>query len=139
MCSYTARQITETLQKEGADIHLRTVRYYTQIGLVPDLETVGKRRVYTDKHLAYFRAILTLARTGRTLAEIQEKLQGLSIDAIQKIGRQMFLYQSKNLLTSETTKINEDAFVTLSSNVSRQKKQKIIDSISKIIDGDDQQ
>ncbi|GGL61741.1 MerR family transcriptional regulator [Sporolactobacillus putidus] len=138
MSSYTAKQITELLQREGADIHLRTIRYYTQIGMVPPLETAGNKRVYTDNHLAYFRAILTLSKTGETLASIQQKLQALSIDEIKKIGKQMTLYQSENLITRETTRINDDAFITLSSNVPEQMKQKIVDSISNIMKEDEE-
>lgn len=138
MSSYTAKQITELLQQEGADIHLRTIRYYTQIGMVPPLETVGNKRVYTDVHLAYFRAILTLSKTGETLASIQQKLQALSMDEIKKIGKQMTLYQSENLITRETTKINDDAFITFSSNVPEHMKQKIVDSISNIMKEDEE-
>ncbi|MDD9149069.1 MerR family transcriptional regulator [Sporolactobacillus sp. CQH2019] len=133
MPGYTAKQITELLQREGADIHLRTVRYYTQIGMVPPLETVENKRVYTDNHLAHFRAILTLSKTGETLASIRKKLQALSMDEIKKIGKQMTLYQSENLITRETTKINDDAFITLSSNVPEQMKQEIVDSVSRIM------
>ncbi|ERI10306.1 MerR family transcriptional regulator, partial [Aneurinibacillus aneurinilyticus] len=56
MHTYTAKQITDILQSEGQNINLRTVRYYTQIGMVPPLELVGNKRVYTDHHLYYIRA-----------------------------------------------------------------------------------
>ncbi|WP_217565476.1 MerR family transcriptional regulator, partial [Micrococcus sp. GbtcB5] len=68
METFTAKQITEILQKEGTNINLRTVRYYTQIEIVPPLELVGNKRAYTEKHLHYFRAIITLSKTGETLA-----------------------------------------------------------------------
>lgn len=136
MSNFTAKQITELLQQEGTDIHLRTIRYYTQIGMVPPLETVGNRRVYTENHLAYFRAIVTLSKTGETLASIQQMLQKLSIDEIKKIGRQMTLYQSENLVTRETTKINDNAFITLSSTVNPEVRKKIVDYVSKIMKED---
>ncbi|MGO4374805.1 hypothetical protein AB4Z21_29450 [Paenibacillus sp. MCAF20] len=41
MEQYTAKQLTEVLQHEDAGMNLRTVRYYTQIGVIPPLETVG--------------------------------------------------------------------------------------------------
>ncbi|TGA96293.1 MerR family transcriptional regulator [Sporolactobacillus shoreae] len=139
MPNYTAKQITELLQQEGADIQLRTIRYYTQIGMVPPLETVGNRRVYTEKHLAYFQAIVTLSRTGETLSSIQNKLQKLPIEEIKKIGRQMPFYQSINLSTRETTKINDDAFITLGSNVNPEVRKKIVNSISRIMKEDGKQ
>lgn len=139
MSHFTAKQITELLQGEGADIRLRTVRYYTQIGMIPPLETAGNKRVYTETHLAYFRAIITLSRTGETLADIQERLQNLSLDQIKKIGKQMTLYQTENVIARETTKINDDAFITLSSNVEPEVKKRIIASISRIMKEDEKQ
>ncbi|RBN39558.1 MerR family transcriptional regulator, partial [Priestia megaterium] len=41
MNTYTGKQITELLNNEGADLNLRTVRYYTQIEIVPPLVLVG--------------------------------------------------------------------------------------------------
>ncbi|WP_028983683.1 MerR family transcriptional regulator [Sporolactobacillus terrae] len=137
MKTFTAKQMTEQLQHEGADLQLRTIRYYTQIGIIPPLETVGKRRVYTEIHLAYFRAIVTLSNTGETLASIQEQLKKMSLDQIKKIGNQMTLYQSQTLINHETTKINDDAFITLSSRINDEVKQKIVDSVSKIMKEDE--
>lgn len=135
MNTYTAKQITDILQKEDANINLRTVRYYTQIGVVPPLELVGNRRMYTDKHLHCFRAVLTLAKTGESLAAIQERLQILSLDEIKKIGEQMPFYHSNNFLERETHKVNEDVLITLSPRVSAETKQKVINSVSQIIKG----
>ncbi|GED13541.1 MerR family transcriptional regulator [Aneurinibacillus migulanus] len=133
MNMYTAKQLTTLLQEEGADINLRTVRYYTQIGILPPLELVGNKRVYTDKHIHYVRAILTLARTGESLASIQEKLQDLPLDAIEKIGAQRALYQPGHVLENETHKIGEDVFITVSPRISAEVKQKMLDSVSRIL------
>ncbi|WP_100488305.1 MerR family transcriptional regulator [Sporolactobacillus pectinivorans] len=133
---FTAQQITDVLKNSDININLRTVRYYTQIGMVPPLQTVGKRRVYTDVHLAYFRAILTLAKMGETLATIREELKDQSIDEIKKIGDQITLYQSNKILNRETTKINDDAFIILNSRINPETKQKIFDSISEIMKED---
>lgn len=138
MSIYTAKQITELLQNEGVSIHLRTVRYYTQIGMIPVLETVGNRRVYTDIHLTYFRAIITLSRTGETLSDIQKRLHGLSLNEIERIGKQMDIFQTRNVMQHETTKIDDDTFITLSSDVPEQLKNKIVDSISNILKGDNE-
>lgn len=136
MHTYTAKQITDILQSEGQNINLRTVRYYTQIGIIPSLELVGNKRVYTDKHLHYIRAVLTLARTGESLASIQERLRSLSLEAIEKISEQMPLYQSKVILENETHKITEDVFITLSPKISVETKQKVINTVSQILKGE---
>jgi DNA-binding transcriptional MerR regulator len=101
---YTAKEITEVLQKEGVSISLRTVRYYTQIGIIPTLELVGNKRVYTDNHLNYIRAILTLSKTGESLGDIQEKLKQLSPEDIQKIGDQMALLKKIIILSFLSSK-----------------------------------
>ncbi|MED0992350.1 MerR family transcriptional regulator [Bacillus nitratireducens] len=136
METFTAKQITEILQKEGANINLRTVRYYTQIEIVPSLELVGNKRAYTEKHLHYFRAIITLSKTGETLASIQEKLKEMSLEEIIKIGERMTFYQSDKILQHETHKVNDDVFITLSANVSDELKQQVINSVSQILKGE---
>lgn len=132
---YTAKQLTEILQNERADINLRTVRYYTQIGLLPPLEVIGNKRVYTNKHLSYLRAILTLSKTGQSLSDIQTKLQSLSLEEIEQIGKQMALYISGKILENETHKVSDDVFITLSPKISAELKQKVIDSVSQILKG----
>ncbi|HDX9628805.1 TPA: MerR family transcriptional regulator [Bacillus cereus] len=136
METFTAKQITEILQKEGTNINLRTVRYYTQIEIVPPLELVGNKRAYTEKHLHYFRAIITLSKTGETLASIQEKLKEMSLEEIIKIGERMTFYQSDKILQHETHKVNDDVFITLSTNVSDELKQQVINSVSQILKGE---
>ncbi|MCW9132780.1 MerR family transcriptional regulator [Bacillus paramycoides] len=136
MDTFTAKQITEILQKEGANINLRTVRYYTQIEIVPPLELVGNKRAYTEKHLHYYRAIITLSKTGETLASIQEKFKELSLEEIVKIGERMTFYQSDKILEHETHKVNDDVFITLSANVSAELKQQVINSVSQILKGE---
>ncbi|PFC04158.1 MerR family transcriptional regulator [Bacillus cereus] len=136
METFTAKQITEILQKEGANINLRTVRYYTQIEIVPPLQLVGNKRAYTEKHLHYFRAIITLSKTGETLASIQEKLKEMSLEEIIKIGERMTFYQSDKILQHETHKVNDDVFITLSANVSDELKQQVINSVSQILKGE---
>src|SRR4030095_7417294 len=118
MNNYTAKQIAEILQNDDPQMNLRTVRYYTQIGVVPSLELVGNKRVYTDNHLHYFRAILTLSKSGETLTQIQEKLQALSIEEINKIGEKLPFYQTEQMINHETHIINEDVILSLSSRTS---------------------
>lgn len=136
METYTAKQVADIIQKEDPRMNLRTVRYYTQIGMIPSLELSGNKRVYTNKHLQYLRAIITLTRTGETLGVIQEKLKSLSIEEIEKIGNQLHLYQPNRLLENETHQITEDVVITLSPRISAEVKQKVIDSVSMLLRGE---
>lgn len=136
MSGYTAKQMAEILEQDDPRMNLRTVRYYTQIGMVPPLETVGNKRVYTEKHIHFFRAIITLTRTGETLASIQEILNPLAIEEVEKIGQRMHLYDSSRVLENETHTITEDVAITISSRISAELKQKVIDSVSRALRGE---
>lgn len=136
MNSYTAKQIAEILQQDDPRMNLRTVRYYTQIGMVPPLELSGNKRVYTDKHIHYFRAIITLTRTGETLASIQEKLKTLSLEEVKKVGQQLHIYDPSRILENETLTINEDVALTISPRISAELRQKVINSVSKVLRGE---
>jgi len=133
---YTAKQLAELLQQDDPNMNLRTVRYYTQIGIVPPLELAGNKRVYTDTHVHYFRAILTLSRSGETLAQIQEKLKKLTMDQIIYIGESLRLYQSNRLLHNETHVINEDVVISMSPRISPELKTKMVQTIHRLLKGD---
>src|SRR5690348_3078614 len=133
MNTYTATQISDMLQSDNPSMNLRTVRYYTQMGIIPPLEPVGNKRVYTDTHLHYFRAILMLSKSGESLASIRDQLRELSIEAIANIGNQMPLYQPGRILENQTHMLNDDVFITLSPRISSDLKQKVIDSVSQIL------
>lgn len=137
MNNYTAKQLTEILQLDDPQINLRTVRYYTQIGVIPPLELIGNKRVYTENHLYYFRAILTLTKSGETLAGIQEKLHGLPIDEVIRIGEKLPLYQTDQMLKHETHVISEDIIISLSPQISAKLKTRIIETVSQLVKGDD--
>jgi DNA-binding transcriptional MerR regulator len=130
---YTAKQLTEILQGENIEINLRTIRYYTQIGLLPNLELAGNKRVYTDTHLCYLRAIITLSKAGQTLSNIQAKLQNLTVEEIQKIGEQIFLHDPDHIIGNETHKLSDDVLITLSPRISAELKAKVLDSVSQIL------
>jgi DNA-binding transcriptional MerR regulator len=133
MAYYTAKQISEMLQEHDAGMNLRTVRYYTQIGLVPPLELVGNKRVYTDNHLDYFRAIRTLSKAGESLQVIQDRLGTMSVEEIRKIGELMPFYRPNN--NHETVKVNDDVMITLSPRISAVMKERVINSVSQILKG----
>jgi DNA-binding transcriptional MerR regulator len=138
MNSYTAKQIAEILQQDDSRMNLRTVRYYTQIGMVPPLELLGNKRVYTENHIHYFLAIITLSRTGETLASIQETLKKLSLEDIEKIGQQLTLYEPSRIIENETLKITDDVIITISPRISAELKQRVIDSVSQALRGENQ-
>ncbi|OBR65245.1 MerR family transcriptional regulator [Paenibacillus oryzae] len=138
MNSYTAKQIAEILQQDEPRMNLRTVRYYTQIGLVPPLELAGNKRVYTDTHIHYFRAIITLSRTGETLASIQETLKKLSLEDIQKISQQLTWYEASRIIENETLKITDDILITISPRISAELKQRVIESVSQVLKEENQ-
>ncbi|AIQ62571.1 MerR family transcriptional regulator [Paenibacillus stellifer] len=138
MNSYTAKQIAEILQQDDPRMNLRTVRYYTQIGMVPPLELVGNKRVYTDNHIHYFRAIITLSRTGETLASIQETLKKLSLEDIEKVSQQLTLYEPSRIIENETLKITDDVIITISPRISAELKQRVIDSVAEVLRGENE-
>ncbi|GIP37720.1 hypothetical protein J31TS4_10000 [Paenibacillus sp. J31TS4] len=133
MQTYTAKELTERLQKDDPSLQLRTVRYYTQIGLVPPLTTVGSRRVYTDEHLHYFRAVLSLAKSGEPLAAIQEQLQGKPIEEIARIGSSLPLVQSRPWIGNEVHRIGEDVLLSVGPSVSRELRARMIETVSSML------
>jgi DNA-binding transcriptional MerR regulator len=137
--AYTAKQVTDILQKDDPEMNLRTVRYYTQIGIIPPLELVGNKRVYTTKHLCYFRAILTLTHSGDTLATIQEKLKTLPIEEIKKMGDHLHLYRSKQILTNDTHVISEDVIISMSPRLSAELRAKMVETVSQMLKGETKQ
>lgn len=133
---YTAKQIADVLQKDDPQMNLRTVRYYTQIGIIPPLELIGNKRMYTDIHLHHFRAVLALSKSGETLASAQEKLMGLSIEDVIKIGENLRLYQSNQVLQNETHVVNEDVIISMSSRISPDLKAKMIETVTFLLKGE---
>lgn len=138
MNTYTAKQVAEVLQREDPQMNLRTVRYYTQIGMLPPLELAGNRRVYTDSHLHYMRAILVLSKSGETLASAQEKLAGLPLVEVMKIGDNLRLYQSDQMLHSELHVISEDVILSVSPRISPPLKEKMIAAVTRLLQEEEQ-
>lgn len=134
MNTYTAKQLAEVLQNEDPQMNLRTVRYYTQIGMLPPLELVGNKRTYTDNHLHYLRAILVLSKSGDTLSSAQEKLAGLPIDEVIKIGDNLRMYQSDQILRNETHIVSEDVVLSVSSRISPELKVKMIETVTRLLE-----
>lgn len=133
MNTYTAKQLAEVLQNEDPQMNLRTVRYYTQIGMLPPLELAGNKRVYTDNHLHFLRAILVLSKSGETLASAQEKLAGLTMEEVVKIGENLRMYQSDQLLRNEMYVVSEDVILSVSPRISPALKEKMIETVTRLL------
>jgi DNA-binding transcriptional MerR regulator len=137
MKTYTAKEIAEILQKNGDDTAtLRMVRYYTQIGLVPELETIGNKRVYTDNHLRYFQAIRTLSKTGKSLNVIQTELRNMDVSKVNKIANQIGYFSANTLYENtekEIVELNEDVSITFSHRINKDVQNKIIESVNQIL------
>lgn len=67
--------------------NLRTVRYYTTLGLLDRPVMRGRIAYYTRRHLAQLVAIKRLQAEGLTLAQVQQRLYGLPDDALERIAR----------------------------------------------------
>ncbi|MHA6529069.1 MerR family transcriptional regulator [Paenibacillus sp. BAC0078] len=133
---YTGKQLAELLQQEDADMNLRTIRYYTQIGLLPPLELAGNKRVYTDRHLEHLRAIQTLSRSGESLANIQTKLSGLSDEEVANIGGRLRFSQPEHILQNETLVVSEDIMLTVSPRISAELRSEMIETIGRLLRGE---
>ncbi|GIF07964.1 hypothetical protein Asi03nite_55020 [Actinoplanes siamensis] len=66
----------------------RSIRWYSTIGLVDrPLGTRGRNALYGPRHLLQLVAIKRLQAAGRTLAEIQAELGGVSTEALTSLAR----------------------------------------------------
>lgn len=67
---------------------VRTIRYYTALGLVdPPHEVVAKRARYRERHLLQLVAIKRLQHSGLALAEIQRQLADAGDARLRSIAR----------------------------------------------------
>lgn len=133
MNTYTGKQLAELVQQEAPDMNLRTVRYYTQIGLLPPLELSGNKRVYTDRHYRHLRAILALSRSGETLADIQLKLADMPEEEIAKLGERLKFLQPEQLLSGDTLVVSEDVMLTVSPRISPELRLELQDTITRML------
>jgi DNA-binding transcriptional MerR regulator len=67
---------------------LRTIRYYTTLGLLDrPAEMRGRTALYGRRHLLQLVAIKRLQADGLALAEVQQRLLGLSDRALKELAR----------------------------------------------------
>ncbi|WP_244444833.1 MerR family transcriptional regulator [Paenibacillus camerounensis] len=133
MNTYTGKQLAELVQQEAPDMNLRTVRYYTQIGLLPPLALSGNKRVYTDRHYRQLLAILTLSRSGESLADIQSKLADMPDEEIAKIGGRLKFLQPEQLLSGDTLVVSEDVMLTVSPRISAELRLELQETITRML------
>ena len=87
------RQLTIGRLARATGCKIPTIRYYEQIGLLPEpLRTSGNTRVYGDEHLARLAFIQHCRELGFSQVAIRELLEltdhpGRSCDAVTKIAR----------------------------------------------------
>ncbi len=66
----------------------RTIRYYTTLGLIDRAaEMRGRTAYYSLRHLRQLVAVKRLQADGLTLSQVQQKLAGLSDDALASIAK----------------------------------------------------
>jgi DNA-binding transcriptional MerR regulator len=67
---------------------LRTIRYYTTLGLLSRAAAMrGRTALYSQRHLYQLVAIKRLQAQGLTLAEIQQRLLGVSDSGLAEMAR----------------------------------------------------
>ena len=71
-----------------ADVSPRTIRYYTQEGLLPEPVSKGKFASYTDEHLDRLRLIRQLKDTYLPLKEIRQMMASLSWAEVRGLLRE---------------------------------------------------
>ncbi len=66
----------------------RTIRYYTTLGLIDRPAAMrGRTALYGDRHLLQLAAVKRLQARGLSLAEVQERLVGLTDAALRELAR----------------------------------------------------
>jgi DNA-binding transcriptional MerR regulator len=63
----------------------RTIRYYTQEGLLPEPISQGRNAVYTEEHLERLKLILKLKETYLPLKEIRQAMTSLAWPEVRKL------------------------------------------------------
>jgi len=80
-------QVEQTSARVRDVPDLRTIRYYTTLGMVDrPLEMQGRTAYYGRRHVWQLLAIKRLQATGATLVEIQQKLAGANDRTLQKLA-----------------------------------------------------
>lgn len=141
---FTAKEITEILKAEGDnDISIRTVRFYTDQKLIPELVKEGIKN-YTEEHLDYIRALRSLNKAGMPLLKAKDQLVKLDNIEIKRVHTSYQEYSPETVLRSamsmregqETIKtvwINDDLSIQYTDKFPIEKLKEIVKAIQKIL------
>lgn len=81
----TEQKLTIEDLAKSVGISVRTVRFYITQGLIPHPGARGKAAAYDEEHLLRLRLVRRLSEQRVPLAEIRERLSGLSLAAIRSL------------------------------------------------------
>src|SRR6516162_7902692 len=92
LCAEVAQALAEDASQVNGRTRevpdLRTIRYYTTLGLIDRPAAMrGRTALYGRRHLLQLVAIKRLQAKGHTLAELQRQLLGLTDSELAKIAR----------------------------------------------------
>jgi DNA-binding transcriptional MerR regulator len=68
--TYTISEIAEMM-----NVSVHTIRYYDKEGLLPDIERVNGRRVFTEKDFGWLKVLNCLKNTGMPIKEIRRYIE----------------------------------------------------------------
>ncbi len=84
----------------------RTIRYYMELGLLPERRGEGGQRSFTDTDLVYLKRIKELKALGFTLEEIEAIIRLKEEDETGSKRRSELLRQYRSKLSEDITRIN---------------------------------
>ena len=85
---------------------LRTIRYYGELGLLPEARTGGGQRYYSDQDLVYLKRIIELKGLGFSLEEIARIIRLKEEDHSGNKRRTELLTQYRSKLSQDLDRMN---------------------------------
>ncbi len=85
----------------------RTIRYYMELGLLPEERSEGGQRCFTQNDLVYLKRIKELKALGFSLEEIAKIISMKKEDDSGSLRRTELLRQYRSKLSQDKAKINE--------------------------------
>jgi DNA-binding transcriptional MerR regulator len=83
----TLKDLVDASRRAGGELDIRTIRYYTTLGLLDrPAEMRGRTAYYGERHLQQLIAIKRLQAEGLTLGAIQAKLLGIQPSALRELA-----------------------------------------------------
>lgn len=85
----------------------RTIRYYMELGLLPEERSSGGQRNFTQSDLVYLKRIKELKALGFSLDEISKIIRMKNEDESGSLRRTELLRQYRSKLSADKARINE--------------------------------